>query len=79
MSEMLGNEFSSVYFTGNLNSASPHQAFCGNLESIVINYESVCKGLSTLDVEATIEHDGFPPLLQSSCQAAAFPFYLIFK
>ena len=32
MSETFANEFSSVYFTGNLNSLAPHQAFCCNLE-----------------------------------------------
>ena len=39
MSETLANAF---YFSGNLNSPAPHQAFCGNLGSI---NESVCKSL----------------------------------
>ena len=55
----------SVYFTGNLSSPAPHQAFCGNLGSIVITYESVCKRLSTLDVEASMGPDGFNPKLLS--------------
>ena len=39
MSETFANEFSSAYFTGNFNPPDPHQAFCGNLGSIVITYE----------------------------------------
>ena len=31
MSETFADEFSSVYFIGNLRSPAPHQAFCGNL------------------------------------------------
>ena len=50
--ETFANVLSYVYFTRNLNSPAPHQAFCGNFRSIVITYESVCKRLSTLDVEA---------------------------
>ena len=63
MSESLANEFSFVYFTGNLNSPAPHQVFCDNLVSIVITYESVCKRLSTFDVEASMGPDGFHPKL----------------
>ena len=51
------NEFSYVYFTGNLSFLAPYQAFCGNLGSIVITYESFFKRLSTLDVEASMRPD----------------------
>ena len=79
MSETFTNEFSSVYFTGNLNSPAVHQALCGKLGSIVIINESVCWSLSILDVEASMGPDGFHPKLLSSCQAFAYPIYLIFK
>ena len=80
MSDTFANEFFSVYFTGNLSSPSPHQASCcGNLGSIVITYESVCRRLSTLNVEASMGLDGFHPKLLSSCQAVAYPIYLIYK
>ena len=46
MCETFADEFSSVYFTGNLSSHVPYQAFCGNLGSILITYESACKRLS---------------------------------
>ena len=69
-----------VYFTGNLSSPAPHQAFCGNLGSIVITYESVCRRLLTLDIEAITQgSDGFRPKLLSLCQAVAYSIYLIFK
>ena len=61
MSETFANEISSVYFTGPLGSPALHQEFCGNLESTVITYKSVCKRLSTLDVEVSMEPDGFYP------------------
>ena len=63
VSETFANEFYSVYFIGNLNSPAPHQAFRCNLGSIMITFESVCKKLSTLDVEASMGHDGFHPKL----------------
>ena len=78
MSETFSNRFYFVYFTGNLSSPAPHQEFCGNLESFVIPYESVCKKLSTLDVADTIRPDGFHPKLLSSCKAVAYPIYLFF-
>ena len=78
MSETFANECSFVYFTGNLNFPS-HQAFCCNLGSIVITYESFCKRLSTLNIAARMGPDGFHPKLLSSCQAVAHPNYLIFK
>ena len=79
ISETFVNEFSSVYFTGNWSFPAPHQASCGNLGSIVITNESVCKRLSTLDVEASMGSDGFHPKLLSSCQAVAYHIYLIAK
>ena len=79
MSETFANEFSFVYFTGNFRSPAPHQVFCGSLGSIVITYESVCKSLSTLDVEASAGPDGFHPKLLSLCRAVAYPIYLISK
>ena len=57
------------FSTGNLSSPAPHQTFCGDLGSIVITYESVCKRLSTLDVEASMGPDGVHPKLLSSCEA----------
>ena len=81
MSETFANKFCSVYFTRNLNSPAPHQAFCDDLESIVmhvITYEYVCNRLLTLDVEASMGPDGFHPKLLSSCQAVGYPFYLFF-
>ena len=59
MSMTFANEFYSVYFTGKLNSLALYQAFCGNLGSFVITYKSVCKRLSTLDVEASMGPNGF--------------------
>ena len=51
MSETFANEISSEYFT--------LQAFCGNLGSIVVTYESDYRRLSTLDIEASMKPDGF--------------------
>ena len=79
MSETFANEFSSVYFTSNLNSPVPQRVFCGDLGSIVITFESVSKMLSTFDVEASMGPDGFHPKLLTSCQAVAYPIYLIFR
>ena len=76
MSDTFAKKFSSVYFVGNFNSPAP-QAFCGNLRSIVITYESVCKRLSIHDVEARL--DGFHSKLLSSCQEVAYIIYLILK
>ena len=59
MSETFANEFSSVYFTGPLGSPALHQEFCGNLESTVITYKSVCKRLSTIAVEDDMKPNVF--------------------
>ena len=37
------------------------------------------KGISTLEVEGSMRPDGFHPKLLSSCQAVAYPIYLILK
>ena len=63
MSDTFAKKFSSVYFVGNFNSPAPHQAFCGSLGLIVITCESVCKRLSTVDVEASMRPGGFQPKL----------------
>ena len=67
MSETFADEFSSVYFIGNLNFPASHQTFCGNLGSILVTYESICKRLSTLDIEASMGPDSFHYNLLSSC------------
>ena len=77
ISETFANRFSSVYFTGSLNSSALRQAFCGNMGSIVITYECVCKRISSLDVEASMEHDGFHHTLLSSYQAVAYHINII--
>ena len=59
MSETFAIKFSSVYLTGNFSFPAPHQAFYGN-------YGSVCRRLSTLDVEGSMGPDGFHPKLLSS-------------
>ena len=79
MSETFTDDFSSVYFTGNVNSPAVHQVFCGNWRSVVTTYESVFKRLSTLDVASSMGPDGFHPKLLSSCQANAYPIYQIKK
>ena len=79
VSETFANELSYFYFTANLSSPSPHQAFCGNLGSVVITYESVCKRLLSLDVEASMGPDGFHPKLLTSYQAVAYLIYLFKK
>ena len=69
MSETFANEISSEYFT--------LQAFCGNLGSIVITYESDYRRLSTLDIEASMKPDGFHLKLLISCQTVEYPIYLL--
>ena len=79
MSETMAKKFSSVYFARNFNYPAPHQAFCGNLWSTMITYESACKTLSTLDIEASIGPHGFHPKLLSSCKPLQYPICLIFR
>ena len=57
VSETFANEFSYVYFTENLFSPAFHKAFCCNLGSIVISYESVCKRLATRVHYGTRDYD----------------------
>ena len=45
----------------------------------MITYEYVYKRLSNLDIEPSMGPDGFHPKLLSSCQAVAYPIYLIYK
>ena len=72
------NEFSSVYFTRNLNSPAPHQGFCNNLKSIVFTLLNLfLRGYQLLTMK--LGPDDFDPTLLSSCQAVAYLIYLIFK
>ena len=80
MAQCLAESFSSVYTTGILENAAPHQLFSGNLDTVNITPDTVCSILNSLEASSAMGSDEVSPLLlKKCCSTLAFPLTMLFR